>query len=242
MEVDFAAVAKSLASDVRSTMIAHLLDGRAMTAGELARASGVLPPAASAHLAQLAATGIVSVTVQGRNRYFRIADASTAEALEALAQICPKKTGRSLRGALDDEAQANARMCYDHIAGRLGVEILDAMQSRQWLLPAAQGFDVGPQGRSGLRSLGIDTDMVRSQRRRFARECVDWTERRPHLAGALGASLATALLTRQWLRRTSRRRGLDITPDGAAALGELLGVQDLSRVRRPAGITGVASG
>jgi DNA-binding transcriptional ArsR family regulator len=225
VDVDFAAVAKSLASEVRSTMIAHLLEGKAMTAGELARAAGVLPPAASAHLAQLAATGIVSVTVQGRNRYFRIADASTAEALEALAQICPKKTERSLRGALDDAAQANARMCYDHVAGRLGVEILDAMLCLEWLLPAAEGFEVGPCGRSGLRNLGVDTDAVRCQRRKFARGCVDWTERRPHLAGALGASFAAACLTRQWIRRTSRRRGLEITPDGAATLGELLGIQ-----------------
>lgn len=206
-------------------MIAHLLDGRALTAGELARASGVVPSAASAHLAQLAATGLVSVTVQGRNRYFRIADAPTAEALEALAQICPSKNALSLRGATEDLAQANARMCYDHIAGTLGVEILDAMLSRRWLLPAAEGFEVGPQGISGLRLLGIDADAVRSRRRAFARGCLDWTERRLHLAGALGASVAGACLERQWVRRSSRRRGLDITPAGTAALTELLGIQ-----------------
>jgi DNA-binding transcriptional ArsR family regulator len=230
VDVDFAAVARSLASPARSAMIARLLDGRAMTAGELARAAGVLPPTASEHLGQLVAAGVVSVTTQGRHRYFRVADAEIAEALEALAHICPRKTARSLTGSMEDAAQSNARMCYDHIAGRLGVDLLDALLSAAWLLPATTGFEIAPEGRSGFRAFGIDADALRAQRRTFARGCIDWTERRPHLAGALGASVASSFLEHEWVQRRTRRRGLQITPAGAARLSELLDIQvhDLS--------------
>jgi DNA-binding transcriptional ArsR family regulator len=225
VDVDFASVAKSLANPARSAMIAHLLDGRAMTAGELARVAGVLPPAASEHLAQLTAAGLVAVTAQGRHKYFRIADIATAEALEALAHICPPKTARSLTRSIDDAVQSRARMCYDHIAGQLGVDILDALLDLSWLIPATTGFDVTPEGRAGFRSMGVDAEALKAQRRAFARRCLDWTERRPHLAGALGASLATGCIERQWIRRRDKYRGLDITSVGVVSLNELLGVR-----------------
>jgi DNA-binding transcriptional ArsR family regulator len=225
VDIDFAPVARSLASPARSAMIARLLDGRAMTAGELARAAGILPPAASEHLAQLAAAGLVVMTAEGRRRYFRIANATTAEALEALAHICPRKPARSLTASIEDAAQSNARMCYDHLAGKLGVDILDALLDLCWLLPATPGLDVTQKGSAGFRNMGIDTDALKGQRRALTRSCLDWTERRPHLAGALGASIATACLDHQWIQRRPRQRGLDITPAGSSALSDLLDIQ-----------------
>jgi DNA-binding transcriptional ArsR family regulator len=224
MDVDFAAVAKYLASPARAAMVGHLLEGRALTASELARAAGVRPSTASEHLAQLVAGGLLTVTNQGRNRYFSIANIETAEALESLACICPRITSRSLTGSREDEAQRLARICYDHVAGRLGVAILDGLLAASWLVADDSGLTVTAHGERGLRRLGVDLGSVRSQRRSFARACMDWTERRPHLAGALGASLAAALLDRRWVERRARRRGLRITPAGSAGLGSLLGV------------------
>ena len=224
VDMDFASVAKSLASPARSAMIARLLDGRAMTAGELARAAGIMPPAASEHLANLVAAGLVVMSAQGRHHYFSIADLDTAEALEALAHICPPKTARSLTGSVEDAAQRNARMCYDHVAGRLGVEILDGLLSSCWLIPVVTGFDVTEKGRIGFGQLGIDAEALKRHRRTFARGCLDWTERRPHLAGALGAAFAASCLNRQWIQRRPRQRGLDMTRAGSEALRALLDI------------------
>jgi DNA-binding transcriptional ArsR family regulator len=225
MNPDYVQVAKCLANPARSLMVACLLDGRAMTAGELARAAGVLPSTASEHLGQLLEAGLVTATRQGRHRYFTLASEQTAEGLEALARMCPPRTVRSLTASQEDAALSFARMCYDHLAGRLGVAILEAVLARDWLLVASSGFDVTDDGRRGFELLGIDLDAAQWRRRVFARTCLDWTERRPHLAGALGGSLASALLDQTWLERRERGRGIRVTPRGAEKLSEILGVQ-----------------
>jgi DNA-binding transcriptional ArsR family regulator len=235
MDVDFATVAKCLASPARAAMVGHLLDGRAMTASELAKAAGVRPSTASEHLAQLVAGGLVAVTNQGRNRYFSITNIETAEALESLAQICPLSTARSLTGSMQDEAQRLARICYDHVAGRLGVAILDGLLTTRWLVADRSGFAVTARGELGLRQLGVDLGSARSQRRSFARACMDWTEHRPHLSGALGASIAAALFDRRWIERRAKWRGLHVTPAGSAGLRGLLGVYVQDSVANPAG-------
>lgn len=225
MNPDYATVAKCLASHARSVMVGCLLDGRAMTAGELARAASVLPSTASEHLARLVAAGLVTSTSHGRRRYFLLATIETAEALEALARICPRQSTRSLAGVREDTALSTARLCYDHLAGKVGVAILDALLSARWLQPADRGYAETAKGTAEFCRLGIDTGSLRSRRRAFARECMDWTERRPHLAGALGASVATALLDQRWLERRPQGRGLRITPAGAAQLNEMFAFQ-----------------
>lgn len=225
MNPDYATVAKCLASPARSAMVGRLLDGRAMTAGELARAARVLPSTASEHLAQLVTAGLVTSMYQGRRRYFSLATIETAEALEALAHICPRQSTRSLAGVREDTALSMARLCYDHLAGKVGVAILDALLSAKWLQPSDGGFAASAKGTAGFGHLGIDIDSLRSRRRAFARGCMDWTERRPHLAGALGANVATALLDQRWLERRSQGRGLRITPTGSAQLKEVFGAQ-----------------
>jgi DNA-binding transcriptional ArsR family regulator len=225
VNVDFATVARHLASPARAAMIGHLFDGRAMTAGELAKVAGVLPSTASEHLAQLVSSGLLTMTTQGRSRYFFLADVQTAEALEALAHICPQQTVKSLTGSTEDAAQRLARICYDHVAGQLGVAIFQALLSLSWLRPGNSGFEVTAEGDCGLSRLAIDAGALRTQRRAFARPCIDWTERRPHLAGALGASIAGALLDQKWIVRRRKTRGLRITPAGSAGLGDLLGLQ-----------------
>jgi DNA-binding MarR family transcriptional regulator len=214
-------------------MVGYLLEGRAMTASELARAAGVRPSTGSEHLAQLVAGGLVTVTKQGRNRYFSITNIETAEALGSLAQICPINAARSLNGAKEDDAQRFARICYDHVGGRLGVAILDGLLAAKWLCADKSGFAVTASGEPGLRSLGVDLSAVRSQRRSFARACMDWTEHRPHLAGALGAGIAAALLDRGWVERRVRMRGLRVTSPGASGL-RLLGVHVPRAARHPA--------
>jgi DNA-binding transcriptional ArsR family regulator len=224
VDIDYAVVARCLASPARSVMVGRLLDGKAMTAGELARAAGVLPSTASEHLAQLVSVGLITATAQGRHRYFSLADVETAEALEALAHICPPKTARSLAASDEAAAQSAARMCYDHIAGKLGVTMLDALLSARWLVPVGAGFELTPDGARRLRGLGVEVASLQSQRRAFARACLDWTERRPHLAGALGAGIATSLLEQRWVERRQHRRGLRVTRAGQSRLSQLLGI------------------
>jgi hypothetical protein len=200
MNPDYAIVAKCPSGHARSVMVGRLLDGKAMTAGELARAAGVLPSTANEHLAQLVA-------------------------LEALALICPQQSTRSLAGVREDMTLSTARLCYDHLAGKVGVAILHALLSDKWLQPSDGGFAASAKGTAGFLHLGIDVDLLRSRRRPFARGCMDWTERRPHLARALGASVATALLDQKWLERRLQGRGLRLTPTAVAQLNEVFGVQ-----------------
>jgi DNA-binding transcriptional ArsR family regulator len=225
MDADFVAAAKCLANPARSLMVGRLLDGKALTASELARVAGVQPSTASEHLAQLAAGGLVTAISQGRHRYYSIASAEIAESLEALARICPRTAVRSLTASSEASQLTFARTCYDHLAGKLGVTILDALLARGWLAPAHGGLASTPEGVTGFSQLGLQVDSVRHPRRPFARTCLDWTERRPHLAGTLGAGMATALLDRNWVERKSRQRALRLTQAGRDGLDRLLGVR-----------------
>lgn len=221
-EVDLAVVAAAIGEPSRAAMLEALMGGRALTAGELGRAAGVGRSAASEHLSRLVAAGLVEVAAQGRHRYHRLAGPEVAHALEALAHIAPAKRVGSLRDASRARSLWLARTCYDHLAGACGVALHDLLLSSGALVGAPGGYDVTPAGRAWFDDLGVDVDAARARRRGFARPCLDWTERRPHLAGSLAAATTDRLLDLGWfVRRASDSRALRLTDDGAAAFGGL---------------------
>jgi len=227
-DVDMVPAASLLAEPTRAAMLTAMLDDRPLAAGELARLAGVSPATASAHLARLLHGGLVTVIRQGRHRYYRLAGPEVAAAMEALAHLSPVTPVRSLRQSQDATALGQARTCYDHLAGRAGVALLDALLARKLLVaPQANGlpdrFDVTSAGLATLSSFGIDMAVLKRTRRRFAGACLDWTERKPHLNGALGAAITARLLGLGWIERGPRRRAVRITPAGAEGLAATFG-------------------
>jgi DNA-binding transcriptional ArsR family regulator len=218
-DVDLAAVGRLLGDGSRAAMLDALMTGRALAAGELARVAGIGRPAASEHLARLADGGLVEVVAQGRHRYYRLAGPEVAGALEALSHIAPPKPVRSLRQSAHARSLAFARTCYDHLAGTCGVALHDAVFDRGWLVAERDTYRVTEAGERGFGELGVDLADLRSGRRPLARPCLDWTERRAHLAGSLAAAVTDVALARGWLVRRSREsRGLRLTDPGAKAL------------------------
>jgi len=211
------------ADRTRAAFCQALLDGRAWTAGELARHAGVRPSTASEQLSRLIEGGVLAEERQGRHRYVRLAGPEAAALVEALASYASDAPRpQNLRESVRLSAEARARTCYDHLAGQLGVVLADAMVDRG-LVVTDSGVAVTAAGRAWL----VDTlgyEHPAGGRRPLVRACLDWTERRPHLAGALGAALCTTALNRQWLRRIGSGRAVAVTPEGAAAFHDLLGV------------------
>lgn len=225
-----ASLAALMGDPARAAMLQTLLGGEALTAGELARVAGIGAPAASAHLARLVEGGLLAVHPQGRHRYHRLAGEEVAAAIEMLGGLAMAVT--PARRWPHGEAVRTARLCYDHLAGRLGVAVHAALVGRDWITPAAGGWETTPAGKTALATLGIDLPAARTARR-FACDCMDWSERRPHLAGGLGREIAACCLRRHWLSRLPAegqsdplaRRRLRLTPEGARQLGEQLGIR-----------------
>jgi DNA-binding transcriptional ArsR family regulator len=220
-DADIAAVAMAIGHPARGAMLTALFGGRALPASELARSARVSRSTASAHLAQLVETGLVRVERQGRHRYHRLAGADVAEALETLAALAPPRPVRSLRESDRARAERAARTCYDHVAGALGVALTDRLCDAGALDLASLGLlDAAP-----LRALGVDVDRACAGRRPPTRSCLDWSERRPHLAGALGAALLDTLLASAWVARRPGGRALLVTPAGRDGLRDALGLE-----------------
>ncbi|MFI2073773.1 ArsR/SmtB family transcription factor [Streptomyces triculaminicus] len=220
-----AETAALFADRTRAAFCLALLDGRAWTAGELARHAGVRPSTASEQLSRLIEGGLLTEERQGRHRYVRLAGPEAADLIEALASYATHASNtqppQNLRESVRLSAEARARTCYDHLAGRLGVALSDAMIARG-LVAAEDGLAVTPDGRTWLAdTLGFTRPP--GTRRPLVRSCLDWTERRPHLAGALGAALCATALERQWVRRVGSGRAVKVTPEGTEAFQELLG-------------------
>lgn len=207
-------------------MLSALIDGRALAAGELAQLAGVSPATASAHLARLLDGGLVTRTRQGRHRYYRLAGHEVAAAIEALSHLGTPVPVRSLRQSREALALAEARTCYDHLAGRAGVALLDALLAGG-VLTSADGaqadFAVTGPGAATLGGFGVDVAALRRSRRRLAGPCLDWTQRRPHLNGALGAAMTTRLLELGWIERGAQRRAVQVTAAGRDGLTETFG-------------------
>jgi DNA-binding transcriptional ArsR family regulator len=224
-ENDFAPAAALLADPTRAAILRALLPGRPLAAGELARVAGVGAATASHHLARLLDGGMVAVAKQGRHRYYQLAGHEVAAALEAIGLISPMVPVRSLRQSREARALAEARTCYDHLAGRAGVELLDALL-REGLLTGNQPvshFEVTSSGRKKLRSFGIDIDEIGRNRRQFAGACMDWTQRRHHLNGALAAAITGRMFALGWIERGTRRRSVLVTERGVRGLAEMCG-------------------
>ncbi|MEV5491562.1 winged helix-turn-helix domain-containing protein [Streptomyces bobili] len=219
-----ARLAALLADETRAACLLALLDGRAWTAGELARHAGVAASTLSEHLGKLVAGGMLAEERQGRHRYVRLADARIAQLVEDLtAQVAPAGAPppQNLRESSAGSAMARGRTCYDHLAGRLGIAVTDALTARG-LLVQDTGFALTGAGLDWFAGAGIALD--RAGRRPLARACLDWTERRPHLAGVAGAALCRHVLDARWCERIGSERAVRVTATGERALGELLGI------------------
>lgn len=216
-----AEIAHLMGDPARANMLQALMDGRALTAKELAWLAGVAPQTASGHLAKLMQGGLLGVAVQGRHRYYRLASPEVATALEGLMVLAgPPAPGRRLPTRIGADL-ARARTCYDHFAGRLGIGIHDALVAGGHLSVAEGGYGLNPSGRRVFLALGIDPDEARG-RRAALRPCLDWSERKPHLAGSLAAALACRCVEAGWVTRRKDSRAVDVTEAGKAALAAAL--------------------
>jgi DNA-binding transcriptional ArsR family regulator len=222
--VTIAGIGALLGDQTRVAMLQALMDGRALTATELAHAAGVTPQTASGHLAQLTAAGLLSMARQGRHRYHRLAGPQVARLLESLMLVASTSAQQSPRTGPRDETLRRARTCYDHIAGRLGVGLADSLATRGWVEIADDSALVTPTGLVGLSAIGIELVSVKARAAAMCRPCLDWSERRSHLAGKLGAALCSHGLEHGWIRRRGGSRALDITPEGARLYHEKFGV------------------
>ncbi|MER7170419.1 ArsR/SmtB family transcription factor [Streptomyces mesophilus] len=224
---DLASLAGLLADRTRASICLALLDGRAWTATELAQHAGVARSTVTGHLHQLVAGGLLEEARQGRHRYVRLSGPATAEMIESLASHAPLRTTpvRSLRDANRRRALAHARSCYDHLAGAVAVAITDAMTERA-LLAWDYGPSLSEDGKAWLRDMGIDDHRPLGSCRAHIRTCLDWTERRPHLAGAVGAALFQRALDAGWVTRRGTTRGVELTDAGRAVFRTQLGLSD----------------
>lgn len=230
-----ARVAGLIGEPARSAMLLALLDGRALAAGELARCAGVTPQTASRHLALLVEAGLLATQVQGRHRYHRLAAPQVAQALEALLQAAGAPAQLPRTGPRD-EALRLVRSCYDHLAGRLAVAMAAHLVEAGALALDDDSAQPLPALPARLAALGLDPAGLAAPARRVAcRPCLDWSERRVHLAGRLGALLCGHCLAQGWLRRRPDSRALQVTPRGAAALRDWLGLQAWQQVVAPPG-------
>jgi DNA-binding transcriptional ArsR family regulator len=220
-----ARVAGLLADPARAQILLTLIDGSTRPAGELAFAANISAQSASAHLAKLVEGGLLALQPQGRHRYFRIAGpevASTVESLSSLSMVLPPRRPRG--PAIPKSAPVqflHARTCYDHLAGDVAVQICAAMLKERWLRSEGRDFGLTRLGNERLASLDVDLSAARSSRRGFARACVDLTQRRPHIGGALGAALLEMYLARGWVLRMRGSRAVSITPRGSEAFAKL---------------------
>jgi DNA-binding transcriptional ArsR family regulator len=227
----FAETAALVGDPARAGMLAALMDGRALTASELATCAGVTPQTASGHLARLTEAGILAMERQGRHRYHRLASPTIAHMLESIMTVAADRDAAApapkarLSVGPRDKALRRARTCYDHLAGEIAVGIADRMQEQGGIELSPDGGVLTADGADFLRRLGVDLDAAaaRSGRRggrMFCRPCLDWSERRPHIAGAVGAALCQGCFAKGWLRRIDGTRALAVTPLGETALRE----------------------
>lgn len=226
-------IASLIGEPARTAMLMALMDGRALTASELARAARIKPPSASSHLSQLAEAELLRVNASGRHRYYRLASADVARLLESLMQLACKPAGaatptpRAVVVGPRDAALRAARTCYDHLAGRLGVAIAQRLVDDGGLVFDEESGRLTDPGRLALARLGVDNDATPLQRHTApaCRPCLDWSERRFHLAGRLASRICSHCFDQGWILRRQGSRAVDVTPKGQATLQNWLGLE-----------------
>jgi DNA-binding transcriptional ArsR family regulator len=223
-DVRMAEVAALVGDPARANILSALMGGRALTAGELVDIAGVSPQTTSGHLGKLAEGRLIACVKQGRHRYYRIATPRVAEMLEGIMAVVADAPPRHRPPSKLDDAMRAARTCYDHFAGKLGVGITDALCARGHVALAGDGGEVTGSGLAFLQEFGIDLAAARNRRRIFCRPCLDWTERRPHLGGSIGAALAQRCFDLHWLERMRASRALALTPKGRRGLSDVFGM------------------
>jgi DNA-binding transcriptional ArsR family regulator len=224
-EPRFARVAAMIGDPTRARMLALLLGNPCATAGEIARCAGITPQTASAHLAKLRREELVAARQQGRHRYFRLANDEVAHALEALAVVAERRAVGSRAAQWDRGAYRplrEARTCYGHLAGRLGVALHDQLVEGRYLTLAHETYRLTSNGRAMLEGLGVEVARFERARQPLVYPCLDWSERRDHFAGPLAVTLLEHFLTRRWLRRINGTRAVAPTAAGRRALGKIL--------------------
>jgi DNA-binding transcriptional ArsR family regulator len=224
-EVNIAAVAVLIGDPSRAAMLNALNGRQTLPASELARRAGISPQTASVHLAKLVEGGLLTLVAQGRHRYYTLANAEVAQALEALAVIAPPARVRSLRESIVAEQVHVARTCYDHLAGKLGVGLTQALHERGIIQRAEQerNYRITAEGALFLQDFGIELEALQRQRRALALACLDWSERYYHLAGALGAALRERLLQLGWIEQRFSSRAVQLTESGRIGLHRTFG-------------------
>lgn len=227
MDADISAVAALIGDPTRAQMLWALMGGLALPAGELAINANVAPQTASAHLSKLLEAKLLRAEVQGRHRYYRLASPEIAAVIEALATLAPRTKVEIQQETEKSNPLRFARTCYNHFAGTFSVQINDALQERRFLTlrrDRDKEYGVTSEGQHWFKELGIDLTIMQSRRSAFARPCLDWMERRHHLAGTLGAALLQRFFELKWVVRIDKSRALRVTHKGQEQLGKLLGI------------------
>ena len=223
-EADLARIGSLVADRTRATILLTLLNGGLTSASALADRANVSRSLASAHLRKLEVGGLVRVEPRGRQRLYRLASQPIADALEVLILLAPALPVSSLRGAHSRDDLRRGRLCYDHLAGRAGVALADHLVAAGLLVRGASDFEVTVAGEQALSELGIDVAALAARPRPLTRACLDWSERRHHLAGSLGAALSAELVRRGWVDTREASRVVTVTPAGRAALHARFGI------------------
>jgi DNA-binding transcriptional ArsR family regulator len=219
---DLTEIAALIGEPTRVVMLWSLLGGEARPASEMAFYANVSAQNASAHLAKLVEAGLLAVEARGRHRYYSLAGADVAHAIEALAALAPSAKEMADLPPRQTADLKYARTCYDHLAGKVAVEICAALKDKGYLAPVGADFEISGKGERLFHDLGIETGELRQQRRAFARQCQDWSERRPHIAGALGSALLEQMFRRGWIARIRSSRVVRVTAKGREDVYKLL--------------------
>lgn len=223
--VSMAEIAALVGDPARANMLTALLGGQSLSASDLAWHAGVTPQTASGHLARMATAQLITVTALGRHRYYKLASPKVAQMLETIYQVAgDQPLPRRRLPSYVDTAMREARTCYDHLAGELGVAVAEALVAERHLVLNDEAGVVTRRGRVFFGDFGIDLEEIGQQRRCFCRICIDLTERRPHVAGALGAAFCDRCFALGWIARVKDSRAVSVTRKGATGLHERLGI------------------
>jgi DNA-binding transcriptional ArsR family regulator len=224
VEDKFVSISALMCEPARAKMLWNLLDGRAYTASELSLVANTSPTSASNHLSKLLEAEIVKVEIQGRHRYYSFSNSEVAYAVEALANLANNNSTKSIKKQPEKNGVKYCRTCYDHLAGFIGVKIVETLETKGYLTKSNNIYLVPEKGWEWFQVFNISKDAFNNNRRPITRQCLDWSERRPHLAGQLGAAFLNKMLERKWFKKVEFSRELVITGKGCKELYELLGI------------------